>query len=161
MTLTILKILGLQCNAFSKNDHHISSPTCSSRTFLLLSIRKWSLGTSLVVQWLRIYLPMQGSQVWSLLGELRSHMLWGNSSPPATAREATCCNEDPAQSERKKKKMRRNGVCFPSTWAWVGLFLFWPVECDWNNTILRLDQKKKIRHLSDSLLSLSLSLSFP
>ena len=53
---------------------------------------------------------------------------------------------------------RRNGVCFPSTWAWVGLFLFWPVECDWNNTILRLDQKKKIRHLSDSLFFLSLSL---
>ena len=30
-------------------------------------------GTSLVVQWLRIHLPMQGTWVQSLVGELRSH----------------------------------------------------------------------------------------
>ena len=30
--------------------------------------------TSLVVQWLRFELPMQGAQVQSLNGELRSHM---------------------------------------------------------------------------------------
>ena len=35
-------------------------------------------GTSLVVQWLRIRLPMQGTWVPSLVGELRSHILWGN-----------------------------------------------------------------------------------
>ena len=35
-------------------------------------IEKW--GTPLVVQWLRIHLPMQRSRVWFLLGELRSHM---------------------------------------------------------------------------------------
>ena len=34
-------------------------------------------GTSLVVQWLRICLPMQGTQVRSLFGELRSHMPQG------------------------------------------------------------------------------------
>ena len=34
--------------------------------------------TSLVVQWLRICLPMQGTQVQSLIQELKSHMLWGN-----------------------------------------------------------------------------------
>ena len=33
-------------------------------------------GTFLMVQWLRIHLPMQGTQVRSLVGELRSHMLW-------------------------------------------------------------------------------------
>ena len=32
-------------------------------------------GTSLVVQWLRLHLPMQGSWVQPLVGELRSHML--------------------------------------------------------------------------------------
>ena len=32
----------------------------------------------LVVQWLRTYLPMQGMQVRSLVGELRSRMSWGN-----------------------------------------------------------------------------------
>ena len=31
-------------------------------------------GTSLVVQWLRICLAMQGTWIWSLVGELRSHM---------------------------------------------------------------------------------------
>ena len=36
------------------------------------------MGTSLVVQWLRNHLPMQGMQVQSLVGELRSHMLWDN-----------------------------------------------------------------------------------
>ena len=35
-------------------------------------------GTSLVVQWLRIHLPVQGMQVPSLVRELRSHMQWGN-----------------------------------------------------------------------------------
>ena len=32
-------------------------------------------GTSLVVQWLRICLAMQGTRVQSLVGELRSHIL--------------------------------------------------------------------------------------
>ena len=35
-------------------------------------------GTSLVVQWLRIHLPMQGKQVQSLVRELGSHMSRGN-----------------------------------------------------------------------------------
>ena len=34
--------------------------------------------TSLVVQWLRVHLPMQGTWVLSLVGKLRSHMPWGN-----------------------------------------------------------------------------------
>ena len=36
------------------------------------------MGMSLVVWWLRIRLAVQGTQVWSLLGELRSHTLQGN-----------------------------------------------------------------------------------
>ena len=36
------------------------------------------LGTSLVVQWLRICLPNQGPWVWPLVWELRSHMPWSN-----------------------------------------------------------------------------------
>ena len=39
---------------------------------------KNSTGTSLVVQWLRIHLAMQGMQVQSLVGELGSHVHWGN-----------------------------------------------------------------------------------
>ena len=33
-------------------------------------------GTSLVVQWLRIHLAVQGKLVQSLIGELSSHMSW-------------------------------------------------------------------------------------
>ena len=35
-------------------------------------------GTSLLVQWLRIHLPMKGTWVQYLVGELRSHMPRGN-----------------------------------------------------------------------------------
>ena len=35
-------------------------------------------GTSLVVQWLRIHLLMQGTRIWSLVEELRSHMPRGD-----------------------------------------------------------------------------------
>ena len=35
-------------------------------------------GTSLVVQWLRICVPMQEMWVQSLAKELRSHMPWSN-----------------------------------------------------------------------------------
>ena len=48
-----------------------------SNVFHMLLL-KWIVGTSLVFQWLRIHLPMQGTWVRSLVGELRSHMLQGN-----------------------------------------------------------------------------------
>ena len=43
--------------------------------WLLIKDDFW--GTSLVVQWLRT-LPIRGMKVQSLVGELRSHMPWGN-----------------------------------------------------------------------------------
>ena len=48
-----------------------------------------SSGTSLVAQWLRIRLAMQGTQVRSLFGELRSHVP-GQLSLPTAATEPTC-----------------------------------------------------------------------
>jgi len=42
-----------------------------------LFVKKDYIGTSLVVQGLRISLSMQGTQVGSLAGELRPHMPWG------------------------------------------------------------------------------------
>ena len=48
------------------------------------------MGTSLVVQWLRIRLAVPGTRVRSLAGELRSHMLGvgrGEQSPCPTATE--------------------------------------------------------------------------
>ena len=46
-------------------------------------IQNTPLGTSLVVQWLRLCLAMQRMQVWTLVGELGSHMSWSNC--PSTA----------------------------------------------------------------------------
>ena len=44
----------------------------------IFPIRIWGNRTSLVVQWLRICLPMQGTWARSWVGELRSHILGGN-----------------------------------------------------------------------------------
>jgi len=41
----------------------------------LLTVAK---GTSLVVQWLRLHLAIQGTRVQSLVWELRFRMPWGN-----------------------------------------------------------------------------------
>ena len=41
-----------------------------------VQIRCNELGTSLVVQWLRPRLPIQGVEIWSLVRELRSHLPW-------------------------------------------------------------------------------------
>ena len=54
-------------------------------------------GTSLVVQWLRICLPMQGTRVRSLVGELRSHMPWNSR---ATTTEPECSGAHVPQLER-------------------------------------------------------------
>ena len=65
-------------------------------------------GTSLVVQWLRIRLQMQGTRVRSLVGELRSHMPWSNywacvpqlESLHAATTEPTCSGAHTLQLER-------------------------------------------------------------
>ena len=51
----------------------ISSACRRMLPFLLFKKKKKKLGTSLVVQWLRL-LPMQDVRVQSLVGKLRSHM---------------------------------------------------------------------------------------
>ena len=48
---------------------------CCHYLILLLLFKNSYSGISLVVQWLRICLAMQGMGVQSLVGELRSHML--------------------------------------------------------------------------------------
>ena len=48
------------------------------RFLILRTIRKAHLGTSLVVQWLRVHLPTQGRGLWSLVRELRSRVPRGN-----------------------------------------------------------------------------------
>ena len=55
---------------------HQGSP--NQLTIRQLSKKRNSLGTSLMVQWLRIHLAIQGTRVWSLVWELRSHMSQGD-----------------------------------------------------------------------------------
>ena len=47
------------------------------------------MGTSLVVQWLKICLPMRGMKVQSLVRELRSHMPQGNKALEPQTTEPT------------------------------------------------------------------------
>ena len=58
-------------------------------------------GTFLVVQWLRIYLPMHGTWVQSLAGKLRSHMLQGNQTCTPQVEKPAHFNEDPAQPKKQ------------------------------------------------------------
>ena len=58
-----------------KNESKMAYKLNALKNPLILKNRR---GTPLVVQWLRIRLPMQGAQVGSLVRELQSHMPWGN-----------------------------------------------------------------------------------
>jgi len=62
-------------------------------------------GTSLVVQWLRIHLPMQETQVQSLVGELRSHILRGNQAWVPQLEKPTHCNK-PLRYTLQLEKLR-------------------------------------------------------
>ena len=79
-------------------------------------------GTSLVVQWLRIRLPMQGTQFRSLVGELRSHITTGQLSPRhnywaralesqcATTREKSARHNEEYHRERSRMPQQRSHV---------------------------------------------------
>ena len=55
----------------------IPKSVLSGRNHMPLNKNKQN-GTFLEVQWLRNHLPMQGTWVQSLVGELRCHMLWSH-----------------------------------------------------------------------------------
>ena len=56
-------------------------------------LKKFWDGMALVVQWLRISLPVQGMRVRSLVWELRPHMLQSSPCVTPTARQKPeCCN---------------------------------------------------------------------
>ena len=72
-----IKMLSLNVCRTMKYDKYI----WASSQYADLSVivyKNISLGTSLVVQWLRISFAMKGTQVQSLVGELRSHMPQNN-----------------------------------------------------------------------------------
>ena len=70
---------------------------------------KLNLGTSLVVQWLRICLSMQGVWVRSLVGELGSHMPHGQKKTKQNIKQKQCCRKfsgdfENGPHQKKKKK---------------------------------------------------------
>ena len=60
-----------------------------------ISFKPKYVGTSLVLQWLRICLPMQTTWVRSLIREPRSHMLRGNEFSMPRLEKAVYFNRDP------------------------------------------------------------------
>ena len=56
-----------------KRNHSSVNDSIVSKTYS----QNMLIGTSLVVWWLRLHLPMPEAQVQPLVGELRSHMLCG------------------------------------------------------------------------------------
>ena len=68
------------CKESHTTEHaHMQTPTnIQTHTHLYSVFKVFYLGPSLVVQWLRICLPMQVTWVQSLIGELKSHIPWRN-----------------------------------------------------------------------------------
>ena len=63
---------------FTLEDSFTGCKITGFGVFFSQHLRYSTPGTCLVLQWLKICLPMQGTQVESLVGEIRSHMLWGD-----------------------------------------------------------------------------------
>ena len=66
-----------------------------------------SCGTSLAVQWLGLCLPMQAVRVRFLVGELGSHMRWGQKKTQNIKRRQCCnkFNKDFENGPHQKKKI--------------------------------------------------------
>ena len=58
--------------------HGVAKSQTSLSDWTTTAFQSQTWGTSLVAQWLRICLLMQGMPVWSLVQELRAHMSRGN-----------------------------------------------------------------------------------
>lgn len=91
----------------------IKNPVChnqvSAQPNKIIMINKLDRGTSLGAQWLRLYLPVQQVQVWSLVGKLGSHM---PCSQKATTEQKQCCkkfNKDFKKVVHIKKKNSKIG----------------------------------------------------
>ena len=109
-----------------------------------------------MVQWLRICLPMQGTRVWSLVGDLRSHVVQGQLNPQARTlslrsleqqkpvrcnrRKPTCGIEAPAQPgptpkprptvPRRPQRTAAEGSCLISAPRMLVLLNTWLGPCE-------------------------------
>ena len=69
-------------------------------------------GTSLVVQWLRIHLPMQRTRVWPLTGKLRYHMC--KATKPAHHKKRACA----AKMKKRERETLHWETLAPKTPRW-------------------------------------------
>ena len=77
-----------------------------SQSLKSLAFKTSGLGTSLVVQWLRPCLPMQGVRVRPLVRELRSHMPLGQKARNNTVTNSIKTLKMVQILKKKKKKIR-------------------------------------------------------
>ena len=71
----------LDSSTLSQCTHSLTTSTQLAACPLPVSFKKRHSGTSLALQWLRIYLPMQGSQVRSPSWGTKIPHAWGQLSP--------------------------------------------------------------------------------
>jgi len=70
-----------------RESYYLTKRQCTTLTLVARAQNKSNCqqnkkrGTSLVIQWLRLHLSMQGVQVWSLVEGLRLHMPHGQKNP--------------------------------------------------------------------------------
>ena len=74
----------------SGRSHALLPPNSALGDTLSPSEKLW-VGTSLVVQWLRLCFPLQRVRIWSLVRELRTHMPHGQQ--PQNIKQKQYCNK--------------------------------------------------------------------
>ena len=87
-TLRPLVTLRCRSNGYSHVHHFLPAMRTWKHRVAQLLHKEAEPRTSLVVQWLRHHLPMQGTQVRSLVQELRPHMLQSNHAQAPQTTEA-------------------------------------------------------------------------
>ena len=99
----------------SSHGMGLPSPKNSfSNTLSPFPIKDKSLGVSLVGQWLRPCLPMQGVQVQPLVGELRSHMPFGQKPKHKTSNTVANSIKSVKMAHIKSLKKKKKRTKFPT-----------------------------------------------
>ena len=113
----------------------ISGPDHSQFLWEIEAIINSDSGASLVAQWLRIYLPMQGTWIQSLVRELRYHMPWGNKAHMLQLKKPMHSNEDPAPSQ--KKRSSDSSLVALNSFSSVQLVSFFSLQPDFLSSSVR------------------------
>ena len=116
-----------------------------------LVVLKQATGTSLVVQWLHVWLSVQGMLFWSTAVELRSHMLQGN-----LAHESATTREKPASQNREPKSHNEGFSWHLKTWH-SQINKYWGKKKTLNCTLIKWLKMMKNKEATNTLTFLPLS----